>query len=477
MPCVCAHTWDVIEPLCTAITMMAQVPLLSQRESVWETDSKPWPHCALALSSKATQVTSRQEVEPENQIVLKRARQEDRLIQHSRTSSIPSSIVSNVHAFNMSPFIRGFQDNMSNWMNSLIQHQDGCLQMVAQRAHQSRQIHEQLAHTVAQRATMPSQHDQVSYLGAQLAHREAQLEQVRAERDNHFIQEEEVLAHVRLLSSEAKDWKSRVVTEAEQVLCRESAQATQQATEIQEAMDKQYQARWRQAEAELRDLCSSNSAQAQALASKLQETQLERQQLYSAQERQLQLEAQALRQSQQEEHQASSIPCHSPRTWIGNTRVPSTSRRTTWDPQVTVENAAISASIIQSRDPWALHRDVEHAWEVRNAGSDVSSLVQTRVAKSNRRAWARECPQHSFSRQMSFMDSTIWDDDNTRSTYHKWTADSARRPVQLGPSPVTQQYSRRSLYLQRNGVIKTVETKVKKNVNCLEIPRKLKEIQ
>ena len=49
-----------------------------------------------------------------------------------------------------------------------------------------------------------------------LAHREAQLDQVRAERDNHFVQEEEeILAHMRLLSSEAKDWKSRVVTEAE----------------------------------------------------------------------------------------------------------------------------------------------------------------------------------------------------------------------------------------------------------------------
>ena len=59
-----------------------------------------------------------------------------------------------------------------------------------------------------------------------------------------------MLAHLRLLSSEAKDWKSRVVTETEQVLCQESAQAAQHATEIQEAMDKQFQTRWRQAEAE-----------------------------------------------------------------------------------------------------------------------------------------------------------------------------------------------------------------------------------
>ena len=107
---------------------------------------------------------------------------------------------------------------------------------------------------------------------------------------------------MRLLSSEAKDW-----SEAEQVLCQESAQATRQATEVQEAKDKQFQARWRQAEAELQDLRKSNSAQAQALAAKLQETQLEHQQLYTAQKRQLQLEAQALKGSQDQEQQAYNI--------------------------------------------------------------------------------------------------------------------------------------------------------------------------
>ena len=40
---------------------------------------------------------------------------------------------------------------------------------------------------------------------------------------------------MRLLSSEGKDWKSRVVTETEEVLCLESAQVAQQATETQEA--------------------------------------------------------------------------------------------------------------------------------------------------------------------------------------------------------------------------------------------------
>ena len=84
---------------------------------------------------------------------------------------------------------------------------------------------------------------------------------------------------MRLLSSEAKDWKSRVVTEAEDVLCRESAQIAQQATEAQEAMDQHCKARWRQAEADLKALCQSNSAQVQSLASKLHETNEEHQQL------------------------------------------------------------------------------------------------------------------------------------------------------------------------------------------------------
>ena len=162
---------------------------------------------------------------------------------------------------------------------------------------------EQLAQHVAQRSMMPSTTDQISYLRAQLAHRDAQLERVRAERDNHFVQKEEVLAHMRLLSSEAKDWKSRVVTEAEEALCRESAQVAHQATETQEAMDQHYKAKWRQAEADLKAPCQSNSAQAQSLTSKLQETNLEHHELHAAQERQLRLEAQTLRQAQEQEQQ------------------------------------------------------------------------------------------------------------------------------------------------------------------------------
>ena len=171
---------------------------------------------------------------------------------------------------------------MSNWLSSLVQAQDGCLQMVAHKASMGRVQQEQLAQHVVQRSMMPSTTDQVSYLRAQLAHRDAQLEQVRAGRDNHFVQEEEVLAHMRLLSSEAKDWGIRVVTQAEEVLCRESAQVAQHATEAQESMDQHYKAKWRQAEADLQALCQSNSAQAQSLASKLQETNLKHHELYTA---------------------------------------------------------------------------------------------------------------------------------------------------------------------------------------------------
>ena len=188
---------------------------------------------------------------------------------------MPASITPRFQGIDIVPAIRGVHDHMSTWMSSLINVQDGCLQMVAQRVSMGRAHQEHLAQQVAQRSMMPSMADQVAYLRAQIAHRDAQLEQVRAERDNHFVQEEEeeVLTHMRLLSSEAKDWKSRVVTEAEEVLlCRESAQIAQQATETQEAMDQHYKTKWQQAEADLKALWQSNSAQVQSFASKMHET-------------------------------------------------------------------------------------------------------------------------------------------------------------------------------------------------------------
>ena len=76
---------------------------------------------------------SRQGSEPESQSVLKRPRQEDKLVQHSSSTSIPRSIIPSVHGFDIFPAIRGVQDQMSNWMSSLIQSirrvpSDGCSQ-------------------------------------------------------------------------------------------------------------------------------------------------------------------------------------------------------------------------------------------------------------------------------------------------------------------------------------------------------------
>ena len=70
-------------------------------------------------------------------------------------------------------------------MSSLISQRDGCLRLVTQQATQGRLRQEQLAQTVAHSAAMPSQNDQVKYFYAQFAHRNAQLEHVRSERDTH----------------------------------------------------------------------------------------------------------------------------------------------------------------------------------------------------------------------------------------------------------------------------------------------------
>ena len=208
---------------------------------------------------------SRHGEEPESQMVLKRPRREDQLAPRLQSTM---SMVPHVQGIDLMPTIRGVHEHMSTWMSSLINAQDGCLQAVAHRASMGRSQQEHLAHQVALRSTMPSTNNQVAYLRVQLALRDAQIEQVKAERDSHFVQEKEVLAHMRLLSSEAKDWKSRVVIEAKEVLCRESAHMARQATETQEAMDQHYKAKWQQAEADLTALCKSNSVQVQSFASR-----------------------------------------------------------------------------------------------------------------------------------------------------------------------------------------------------------------
>ena len=112
------------------------------------------------------------------------------------------------------------------------------------------------------------------------------------------LQQEELLARVRLVRSEAQDWKSRVVSEAEQVLV----------ANLQEQHDgpPKYKKPWTsnfksdgEKQDQLRDTHEPNSAQAQQLAASLQRSELEHQQLHTANERRLQLEAQALRATRQ----------------------------------------------------------------------------------------------------------------------------------------------------------------------------------
>ena len=84
---------------------------------------------------------------------------------------------------------------MTSWMSSLIGQQDGCLRIVPHQASQGRLRQEQLAQTVARTApsTTSSNRDQVQYLRAQLAHRDAQLEHVRSERDAHLFKKKNCL--------------------------------------------------------------------------------------------------------------------------------------------------------------------------------------------------------------------------------------------------------------------------------------------
>ena len=77
---------------------------------------------------------SRQGKEPEGQMVLKRPRHEDRLAHSACPTSIPMSVTPRFQGMGLVPAIRGVHEHMSTWMNSLINAQDGCLQMVAQRA-------------------------------------------------------------------------------------------------------------------------------------------------------------------------------------------------------------------------------------------------------------------------------------------------------------------------------------------------------
>ena len=298
---------------------------------------------------------------------------------------------------------------------------------------------EHLAHQVAIRSTMPSTNNQVAYLRAQLALRDAQIEQVKAERDNHFVQEEEVLAHMRLLSSEAKDWKSREVTEAEEALCRESAQMAQQATEAQEAMDQHYKAKWQQGEADLTALCQSNSAQVQSFASKMHETNEEHQKLHDAQERRLQLEAQALREVHQYEQQAEQS-AHECQQMIHELRRQADeqpdARRFLWKQQL-FQQASYKAEIHE------LHTELLNMREK----SEMKAHLAANMCKIDQTVPSRtvESEPENVLNTLSPGRSTRWILPHELETPNRPTSSGLQSPigapVQFGPSPMTREYS------------------------------------
>ena len=57
-----------------------------------------------------------------------------------------------------------------------------------------------------------------------------------------------------------------MVSETEQALVRESAETARWTAQVQETMDNQKDSRWQEAEAQLRDMRESISAQAQQFA-------------------------------------------------------------------------------------------------------------------------------------------------------------------------------------------------------------------
>ena len=349
------------------------------------------------------------------------------------------SIVPHVQGIDLMPTIRGVHQHMSTWMSSLIDAQDGCLQAVAQRASMGRTHQEHLAQQVALRSTMPSTNNQVAYLRAQLALRDAQIEQVKAQRDSHYVQEEEVLAHMRLLSSEAKDWKSRVVTEAEEVLCRESAHMAHQATEAQEAMDQHYKAKWQQAEADLTALCKSNSVQVQSFASKMHETNAEHQKLHDAQERRIQLEAQALREAYQHEQQAMQA-AQEYQDMIGELRRQA-------DDQPDKEKHLWR---------WSLSKQADYRAEIHELHTELLNMKEKSEMRSHLAANMCRIEQTVPSRTVEAGPDNVlntlspgktsrWILPGELETPDRPTSSGLQSPVgppvQLGPSPLTREYS------------------------------------
>ena len=264
------------------------------------------------------------------------------------------------------------------------------------------------------------------------------------------------------------------MTEAEEALCRESAQAAQQATEAQEAMDQHYKAKWRQAEADLTALCQSNSAQAQPLAAKLQETNMEHHELYTAQERQLRLEAQALRQAQEQEQQAAQV------TQEHEFAIQELRRQAEEQPAIQKtlwKRQLLQQSTYKAEKPGAEIHELKTEMLNMREKSEMQSHLAANMCKLE-----HSVPSSSVESEPENVLNTRspgrcsrWILPEELETPNRPTSSGLQSqigaPVQLGPSPQTREYSPvivHVVYLQLNGETCMLENKETKNVNCSE---------
>ena len=219
---------------------------------------------------------------------------------------------------------------------------------------------------------------------------------------------------------------------------RRSCTSCHRGTEVQETMDKQLQARWRQTEAEPRDLCKSNSAQVQSLAAKLHENELENQQLHTAQERQLQLEAQALGRSQDLEQKACSI-AHESEIALREVR-----RKAEEQPQVlkTQWKLQLSQQASYKAEIHELYTEMLNMCEE----SELQAALSAKMHRLEQPSLTVEPEPENVLNTASPGRSSSWILPSELMTPARPTTGGIQTPtgppVQYGPSTITQQYGR-----------------------------------
>ena len=207
----------------------------------------------------------------------------------------------------------------------------------------------------------------------------------------------------------------------------------------QEAMDQQYKAKWQQAESDLKALCKSNSAQVQSFASKMHETNVEHQQLHDAQERRIQLEAQALREAHEYELQAAQ-------TAQEYQDMVQALRRQSED-QPDKEKLLWKRHLSQQADYKAeiheLHTELLNMRE----RSEMKSHLSANMCRIEQTVPSRtvEAESDNVLNTRSPCRSMSWILPSELETPNRPTSSGLQSPVgvpvQLGPSPLTREYS------------------------------------